>query len=112
MSTAAERLQFVIRFAQMDLDALRPGDWLNLRDDFLTFFGRRGQREPLAGRGGILTSPLDHPLPEEYSEENFRALQAEVHHILSCLVPPTGEGIGIISMDMTEIRAHYGFLKR
>ena len=35
--TPADRLQFAVRFAQMDLERLRPGDRLNVRDDFLWF---------------------------------------------------------------------------
>jgi hypothetical protein len=35
--SSEDGLQFVIRFAQMDLEALRAGDWLNLWEDFLAF---------------------------------------------------------------------------
>src|SRR2546421_7825825 len=87
METTAERVQFVIRFAQTDLDTLRPGDWLNLRDDLKTFLGcNPAQRGTLADRGGILAFPLQHPLPDEFSEDDFRALQKEANVILQSQV--------------------------
>jgi hypothetical protein len=45
MLFAAERLKFAVQFAPLDLDRLRPGDWMNLRDDLGQFiFGAREQR--------------------------------------------------------------------
>src|SRR5262245_9598072 len=45
MQTADDRLTFAVRFAQMDLDHLRAGDWLNLRDDADTFLGLKAVQE-------------------------------------------------------------------
>ncbi|MBW1963416.1 MAG: hypothetical protein JRJ04_18415 [Deltaproteobacteria bacterium] len=36
---ADARLKFAVEFTWMDLDQLRPGDWLNLRDDLKGFLG-------------------------------------------------------------------------
>jgi len=101
--TARERVEFAIRFAQMDLDTLRPGDWLNLRDDFALFLVcKAGQRRPLAQRGEIMTMPLAHPLPSEFSEDDFRALQMEVRVIVQSLVHE-----GLLSAPMTEIHGYF-----
>jgi hypothetical protein len=37
LTTQDERLQFVVAFAQLDLDALSAGDWLNLRETLARF---------------------------------------------------------------------------
>lgn len=39
MKSDEERISFVLRFVQTDLDGLREGDWLNLREDVVTFLG-------------------------------------------------------------------------
>ena len=80
MQTVAERLQFIIRFAQMDLDALRPGDWLNLRDDLTAFLSMAG---PSAG---IVIPYVYPPGPQDFPEAGFRALQAAVLDVLRCLL--------------------------
>jgi len=104
---ASERLQFAIRFAQMDLEALRPGDWLNLRDDLEVFLGcKRGQRRPLAAKGEILATPLARPLPSELSEDDFRALQGEVKAILQSLVHE-----GFLSALKTELHGHFALAR-
>jgi hypothetical protein len=68
MRTAKNRLQFAVQFATLDLDRLREGDWLNLRDDFRDF---------LAGH-----RPEGAPLSIDYSEEVVRALQRDVRTLL------------------------------
>jgi hypothetical protein len=105
MWTAAERLQFIVRFAQMQLDALRPGDWLNIRDDFHAFWR---QRETAAEPGGIMAQPLQHPSPQEYTEADFRALQTEVYGILNGFVCER-ESPGF-SLQLAEIHAQFGIL--
>lgn len=101
--TAAKRLQFAIRFAQMNLDALRPGDWLNLRDDLAIFLGcKSGHGYTIEDKGGIATAPLAHPLPQEFSEEDFRALQKDVEVIVNSLVHE-----GMLSTQAIEIHAYY-----
>lgn len=83
MVNDTQRLQFVVRFAHMELDALRPGDWLNLqwelRDFLLPTYDDLGVR-------GLHTFPVDPPSPEEYSMADFRALQVEAREILAMVV--------------------------
>jgi hypothetical protein len=95
MQTAKERLQFAIRFVQMDLDRLRPGDWLNLRDDLEAFLGRHlldhlaSQEDlaaPVAAIGDIIGTPSEAPYPEQYGVDDFRVLQQETKRILSGMV--------------------------
>src|SRR5262249_34527937 len=100
MKTDAERLQFVIRFAQMDLDTLRPGDWLNLRDDlgaFLTgsLYGQEYYADDTPTGGDVEVRPMDPPYPAEYPEDAFRELQEETLHILQTMVvaPRAGRSV-------------------
>ena len=97
MKTDAERLQFVIRFAQMDLDTLRPGDWLNLRDDLGSFLtGSLYGHEYYAGDtpigGDVEVCPMDPPYPLEYPEDAFRELQQETRYILRTMVVDSRAG--------------------
>jgi hypothetical protein len=39
MKSDEERIAFVLHFMQTDLAGLREGDWLNLREDMVTFLG-------------------------------------------------------------------------
>lgn len=71
--TAEDRLRFVVKFASLDLDRLRPGDWLNLRDDFQAFFC-------------LDQVVVEGPRPQDYAPDDFRALQQEVQQVLSDLV--------------------------
>jgi hypothetical protein len=106
MKTAAERLQFVIRFAQMDLESLRAGDWLNLREDCMAFLGIEVQGGMIGiqlprDSGGIIGLPLNSPFPTELSVEDFKGLQSDTRRILDEWVGPdkgeqgTYEGIVI-----------------
>lgn len=81
MLNAQEQMQFVIRFAGMDLDRLRPGDWLNLQDDFLRYLsGQQGKGSP--GLGPVYFSTFEHLPSEPLTEEAIRQLQGEVKAIL------------------------------
>lgn len=103
MKIAEERLRFVVAFAEKNLDGLRPGDWLNLRDELGRFLGDdvwRFRGMTMSSSGGPIpipqgdpqqdflgfTSPLEPPLPEDYPEEGFRALQREVRELLKRVV--------------------------
>src|SRR5262245_57344365 len=79
MNTEAERLQFVIRFAEMNLESLRQGDWMNLRDDLCAFFADMSEHP-------IILFPMLPPLPQHFPEEDFRNLQADVRYIINNLV--------------------------
>jgi hypothetical protein len=109
MQTVKERLEFAIRFAQLDLDRLRPGDWLNLRDDLRAFLGQQvGQMRSVTDTGGVLVSGLDDPQPEDLPIDDFRHLQAEVRSVLAerVDVQPTGERIA----SPRAIHAEYAVL--
>ncbi len=69
-------LRFSVRFAEMNLGNLRPGDWMNLRQEFLELFmagwGQAGfDPEPT---GGFV--PIS-PGMKNISESEFRELQRE-----------------------------------
>jgi hypothetical protein len=108
MLFATERLKFAVQFAQLDLDRLRPGDWMNLRDDLEQFiYGSHEQRtQALKELGEVVKRSLhdrdlihremlrrfrecyhlESPHPHEYPEDAFRALQEDVRRLLRGLV--------------------------
>jgi hypothetical protein len=73
METPEERLKFVVKFAGMDLDHLRDGDWLNLREDLQTFVS-------------VDQFIIEGPSPHEYTVDEIRALQQELQQVLGDLV--------------------------
>jgi hypothetical protein len=114
--TQEDRLQFAVRFAQMDLDTLRAGDWLNLREDFLGFLMMPMHLthaqpystklvtsivspeaspeifQPLISLGMVGIIPEECPSAEAFSEDDFRALQADVRDWFSSLTHPLSTG--------------------
>jgi len=82
MNTAEERLAFAVRFGETNLNTLRPGDWLNLRDDVDDFLRPEGS---LAATGGILAQ-WTGPDPRELTEKDIWDLQSTVQAILNGLV--------------------------
>jgi hypothetical protein len=107
MTLRIERLHFAVRFAQMNLATLRAGDWLNLREDFLAFLGQ--SRDParwltISDKGGLVTCAWEEPLPQNFSEQDFRALQKEVRTVLHAAAGDNmGEQPPIIGVK-TELR--------
>jgi hypothetical protein len=95
--TVQERVQLMLDFAQVDLDQLRAGDWLNLREDLLVFIqgtrqeGPVGEAMPIWDTGGLIGVPLTHPLPQEMTAEEVHALQAEVRSFLQAMIPSSEE---------------------
>ena len=89
----AQRLRFVLEFAQRDLAKLRPGDWLNLRDDVERVlvganFGPEFDfgTEAIPPPDGFMAYPIDHPFPKDMPEEAFHRLQEEIRTILNDMV--------------------------
>ena len=83
MGNARQRFQFVVRFASLDLDRCREGDWYNLREDLRDFLlPTHASLRP----GGLHLWPTDPPMPEAYSPADFKALQAEVRDMLALVV--------------------------
>jgi len=69
----------------MDLDRLRPGDWLNLQDDFVRYLhGQQGKQSP--GLGPVNFSTFEHLPSEPLTEEALRQLQGKVNAILHNVV--------------------------
>ena len=82
MKTAIDRIKFAIRLAKVDLQTLRPGDWLNLRDDLAQFSISKGGSS-LKDLGGIRAVPLKEPLPGDYTENDFLKLQKDMKNLLA-----------------------------
>ena len=131
--SAEERLEFAVTFATMDLKGLRPGDWLNLRDDLTSFIGsavrsveevRRdhmgrmatvvcrpdetGQMavsvRPLAETGRVATTFLAEPFSEEEVPESaIRKLQAETLRILKSVIKVFGTNTGNLEMPQSRL---------
>ena len=82
--TAVDRIKFAIRLANANLDMLRPGDWINLKDDLCDYLAYgEGRGYTLRDMGGIGANVIPGtPLPTEYGEREFRSLQAELRGIL------------------------------
>ena len=81
------QLAWVVRFAYLDLATLPPEDWQHLREDFLDFLGwdpeaKRELRSVDNARGGLMPTRVGPPYPEDFTEQDFRALQREVWTIL------------------------------
>ena len=83
-----QRIEFLLWFAQIDLDTLRPWGWLKLRDDSQRFL-----RVDRVSHGDLFIEgvlPEHHQSDliaeglslEEYPEEAFRALQIDVKNLL------------------------------
>jgi hypothetical protein len=93
MVTARERVQLMLNFAQNDLEPLRAGDWLNLREDLEIFIlGKRADAQvpwgqPVSDTARIRTAPLLQPSLDEMTPEAFQALQAEVRDFFDSLIP-------------------------
>lgn len=80
-SRAQKQLAWATEFARMNLDALRPGDWSNLRDDMQGFFGYRrdgGGREPGAS-GGIAAGLVMVVVPDAgpYARATVQSVASE-----------------------------------
>jgi hypothetical protein len=88
-----ERLRFLVQFAQVNLTMMRPGDWLNLKDDLQRVltgavygpdfdFGTDAPPVP----DGFMAHPVGPPWPETFSKADFARLQAETRVILTEMV--------------------------
>lgn len=105
MLNAQERLQFVVRFAGMDLDRLRPGDWLNLQDDFKRYlYGQQGKKTP--GVGPVYFSTFEHLPSEPLKEGAIRQLQNEVKAILHNVVDRRECGAGELHQTPIQLNCH------
>jgi hypothetical protein len=91
----ARRLEFVVTFVRLHLRTLRPGDWLNLREDLMAFLtgfsGVPDADSPVFARGDVLAHPTDPPTSDTFTREAFAQLQAEVLQFLEDLILMPGD---------------------
>ena len=65
MQTAEERIKFAVDLAAKNLDSLRDGDWLNLKQELGVFLhGERGFPQTRDSLGGIIVSAIERPLAQ------------------------------------------------
>jgi hypothetical protein len=88
MLSIKDRLPFAIRFANLELEGLRRGDWYNLFDEVTEFVGFRTGRtldeaRRQASRVGVSPWPLSGRFAESINENTIRALQADVRQLLN-----------------------------
>lgn len=80
IETDADRLRFAVQFAQMDMDTMREGDWLNVREDYEAFLAV-----------GVDTLPLIAMVTEPYevmTAADFREVQVRVRLWICALAFP------------------------
>ena len=83
MRTAEERIKFAVDLAAKNLDSLRDGDWLNLKQELGVFLhGERGFPQTRDSLGGIIVSAIERPLAQDYTREDFLKLQEEIRKFL------------------------------
>jgi hypothetical protein len=120
MQTPTDRLDFAIAFADLKLDELRPGDWLNLRDDLREFtgVGKLGVDTSLAAvaPGGVMAQlHPGEPSARDLLEPQIVALQSEFRQLLGALADgmrraPATPGAASVSVTVyspVEIKARY-----
>ena len=94
LSSAVQRLQWLVQFAEMDLDALRPWAWVKLREDVAAFL--RAPWHHLYWEGSHLQMTHDQVLvmtPEvDYPDATLRALHQEARTIIHDMVLASREG--------------------
>jgi len=84
---AAEQLKFIVDFANMDLQATREGDWINLQEDFSRFHPAITRQEP--GHTGLFVFvPEKNVELKKYPKLKFVPLQNELKAILFAKFPP------------------------
>ena len=62
MQAAEERIKFAVDLAAKNLDSLRDGDWLNLKQELGVFLHwERGFPQTRDSLGGIIVSAIEGP---------------------------------------------------
>jgi hypothetical protein len=69
-----ELLRFAVRFAETDLETLRPGDWMNLRDELKAVVA------PAIPMPGVLVSPIEI---QELTDDFVKALREDFRRLLA-----------------------------
>jgi hypothetical protein len=100
MTTARQRFQFVVKFAALDFETLRPGDWLDLQDELNDFFlPQHADLRP----GGVHLWP-DEPRTYGMGPEEFRALQAETRDVLLQVIASRDSGCAMPHKPFRDLR--------
>jgi hypothetical protein len=86
-----DRLPFAIRFANLDLEGLRRGDWFNLFDDVTDFVGFRTGRTLEEARRqargvGVSPWPVSGNFSAKINQGTIQILQADVRQLLNGLM--------------------------
>jgi hypothetical protein len=95
----------------MDLDRLRPGDWLNVQDDLHAFIHGVGINAPEhdaltaiedMGRIAITRAPRDHPM----TVEEVRQLQMAARAFFDHLFPKDDRPVGAADLGSMTLTLH------
>jgi hypothetical protein len=83
-----DRLPFAIRFANLEVEELRRGDWYNLFDDVIDFVGFRTGRtldeaRLQARRVSVSPWPVSGNFSFKMNEDTIRTLHADVRQMLN-----------------------------
>jgi hypothetical protein len=78
MSTSDQRLRFAIEFSRMDLDKIRPGDLMNLREDLYSFAFAPERFVP----DNVFADSDEFGSIRELSIQHLKGLQIETRHAL------------------------------
>jgi hypothetical protein len=94
ISSAVQRLQWLVQFVEMDLEALRPWAWTKLKEDVAAFL--RAPWHHLYWEGSHLQMTHDQVLvmtPEvDYPDATLRALHQDARTIIHDMVLASREG--------------------
>lgn len=82
MSTIEDRLRFAIRFCQEDLNRMRAGDQINLREELSFFMYGAPMSASVATPSGVIA--FDEIEISQLSNEELSKLQKEVYEVLNC----------------------------
>jgi len=83
-----QRMRFLVSFINMKMDNLRPGDWLNLRDDLGRFLRDAGQWDLVLAVKGISV--------QKYPEEAIKSLCGIVKILLSQAANASQDRTGVL----------------
>jgi hypothetical protein len=106
LTTDVQRFRWAIWFAQLNLATLWTQNWLSLQTELRDFLNSTHKDlEP----GGLFVNPSEPPVPEEFSRENFRALQADTQAVLQAVIQsrtdPTGINLTPMQLQFATVPA-------
>jgi hypothetical protein len=99
---ADKRLDFVVRFANLSLDRLRPSEWPKLRNDMEHFFS--SQKGEFAA-APVFTATVVGIDIADYPARDFKTLQGEIRPVLKMLTNASFSG----PLPTSRIEMELGF---